>query len=80
MVVLALVGLAGLSVATVRRPFPQVDGEISLPGLTTPAPSTGSFLARWQVDSSSGWWGLFLPGLSGIRAHVAASCVACYLI
>lgn len=35
-VVLALVGLAGLSVATVRRPFPQVDGEISLPGLTTP--------------------------------------------
>lgn len=33
-VVLALVGLAGVSVATVRRTFPQTDGEISLPGLT----------------------------------------------
>ena len=33
-VVLALVGLAGVSVATVRRAFPQTDGEISLPGLT----------------------------------------------
>ena len=33
-VVLALVGLAGVSVATVRRSFPQTDGEISLPGLT----------------------------------------------
>ncbi len=32
-VVLALVGLAGVSVATVRRSFPQTDGEISLPGL-----------------------------------------------
>ena len=35
-VVLALVGLAGVSVATVRRSFPQTDGEISLPGLTSP--------------------------------------------
>ena len=35
-VVLALVGLAGVSVATVRRLFPQTDGEISLPGLTSP--------------------------------------------
>lgn len=35
-VVLALVGLAGVSVATVRRAFPQTDGEISLAGLTTP--------------------------------------------
>ena len=35
-VVLALVGLAGVSVATVRRSFPQTDGEISLPGLTAP--------------------------------------------
>ncbi len=32
-VVLALVGLAGVSVATIRRPFPQVDGDISLAGL-----------------------------------------------
>ncbi|HEY5783157.1 MAG TPA: penicillin acylase family protein [Microlunatus sp.] len=35
-VVLAMVGLAGVSVATVRRSFPQTDGEISLPGLTSP--------------------------------------------
>lgn len=35
-VVLALVGLAGVSVATARRALPQTDGEISLPGLSTP--------------------------------------------
>ena len=35
-VVLALVGLAGVTVATVRRSFPQTEGEISLPGLTAP--------------------------------------------
>ena len=35
-VVLALVGLAGVSAATVRRSYPQIDGEISLPGLNGP--------------------------------------------
>ena len=33
---LALIGLAGVTVATVRRSFPQTDGEISVPGLTAP--------------------------------------------
>ncbi|HEU5485565.1 MAG TPA: penicillin acylase family protein [Microlunatus sp.] len=45
-VVLALVGLAGVSVATVRRPFPQTDGEISLPGLTA---SVEVLRDRWGV-------------------------------
>jgi penicillin amidase len=45
-VVLALVGLAGVSVATVRRAFPQTDGEISLPGLTG---SVEVLRDRWGV-------------------------------
>ena len=35
-VALALGGLSSLGVATVRRPFPQVEGEIALPGLSRP--------------------------------------------
>lgn len=45
-VVLALVGLAGVSVAMVRRPFPQTDGEINLAGLDA---SVDVLRDRWGV-------------------------------